>query len=88
MKSLAHSLPGMVESEVKDFADKLPAALLSYSLISYLRVAQPNTLGIGNLLGITDYIPTDGVAGDPTHPAFIAQGAKLLPAWRAFQIAG
>ena len=77
MKSLAHSLPGMVESEVKDFADKLPAALMSYSLISYLRVAQPNTLGIGNLLGITDYIPTDGVAGDPTHPAFIAKALNF-----------
>jgi hypothetical protein len=77
MKNLAGSLPGMVAAEVTDFADKLPAALLSFSLISYLRAQQPNALGIGNLIGITDYIPTDGVAGDPTHPPFIKQQLNL-----------
>jgi hypothetical protein len=77
MKSLAGSLPGMITSEVNDFADKLPAALLSYALISYLRQVQPGVLGIGNLVGITEYIPTDGVPGDPTHPPFTARNLNL-----------
>ena len=77
MKSLAASLPGLLVSEVNDFADKLPAALLSYSLISYLRRVQPGVLGIGNLIGITEYIPMDGVTGDPTHPPFTARNLNL-----------
>ena len=51
--------------------------MLSYALISYLRRVQPNALGIGNLLGITDYIPVDGVPGDPTHPPFTKRQLNL-----------
>jgi hypothetical protein len=77
MKNLASSLPGMAAAEVVDFANKLPAALLGFALISYLQQQQAGVLAIGNLLGITDYVPTDGVAGDPTHPPYIKQQLNL-----------
>jgi hypothetical protein len=73
LKNLSGSLPGMAAAEVNDFADKLPSRLLSYTLIAYLKATQPAALGIGNLLGITDYIPTEGIPGDATHPPYIVR---------------
>jgi hypothetical protein len=77
MNNLAGSLPGMVKEEVADFADKLPMKLLGYTLISYLRQVQPGALGIGNLIGVTEFIPTDGIPADPTHPPFTARNLNL-----------
>jgi hypothetical protein len=71
------SLPGMNAVEVTAFAQKLPSRLLSDSLISYLETIQPAVVGIGNLLGILDYIPNPGVPGDPTHPAYNTRQLQL-----------
>jgi hypothetical protein len=64
---------GMNQAEVDKFAQDLPGNLLSYLLISYLENLQPGVVGVGNLLGILDYMPNPGVNGDPTHPPFITR---------------
>jgi hypothetical protein len=64
---------GMNAAEVSTFAQNLASNLLSYLLISYLENLQPGVVGIGNLLGVLDYIPNPGITGDPTHPPYITR---------------
>ena len=73
LAGISGSLPGMSAAEVTSFAQDLPSRLLSYVLISYLESQQPGVVGIGNLLGILDYIPNPGIDGDPTHPSYITR---------------
>ena len=75
--NLAATLPGMNPTEVTGFAQKLPANLLSHSLISLLEDVQPAWLGLTNLLGVATCRPDDGKAGDPTHPAFVERTLQL-----------
>lgn len=75
--NISGTLPGMNATEVSAFAQKLPANLLSYTIISYLQNIQPGVVGIGNLLGILDYIPNPGVPGDPVHPPYITRQLQL-----------
>jgi hypothetical protein len=64
---------GMNQAEVDTFARDLPGNLLSYLLISYLESIQRGVVGVGNLLGVIDYLPNPGVNGDPTHPPFVTR---------------
>jgi hypothetical protein len=73
LRGLAGSLPGLVPAEVNAFADGLPSALLNYALVSLVEQQAPAVLGLANLLGIVDYIPHPGVAGDPLHPPFVTR---------------
>ena len=75
--SIAGILPGMNAAEVGNFATTLSENLLSYLLISYLRTISPGTVGVLNSLGVLQYQPNPGVAGDPTHPPFVAQKLQL-----------
>ncbi len=68
---------GMNAAEVSTFAQNLGSNLLSYLLIAYLENIQPGVVGVGNLLGILDYIPNPGVTGDPTHPPYITRQLQL-----------
>ena len=67
----------MNAAEVNTFAQNLASNLVSYMLVSYLESIQPGVVGIGNLLGIIDYIPNSGVSGDATHPPFISRHLNL-----------
>jgi hypothetical protein len=71
------TLTGMNAAEVNTFAQNLSSNLLSYLVISYLENIEPGVVGIGNLLGILDYIPNPGVQGDPVHPPFVARQLQL-----------
>jgi hypothetical protein len=75
--SLAGSLPGMNAAEVTSFAQKLPANLLSHSLISHLEEVQPGMVGIANLFGLLTYRPDFGNPDDPTHPPFVDRKLQL-----------
>jgi hypothetical protein len=77
LSAAAIDLPGMNKDEVTAFAQNLASNLLSFLLISYLEQVQPAAVGVGNLLGIIDYIPEPGVTGDPTHPPYIARTLRL-----------
>jgi hypothetical protein len=77
LKNLSGSLPGMNAAEVTTFAQNLPSRLLSYALITYLEDTQPGVVGIGNLLGVFDYIRQPGVAGDPLHPPYVERTVQL-----------
>ena len=68
---------GMNPTDVTNFAQNLPAKILSYSLISYLESTQPGAVAILNLLGVVTYAPNPGVSGDPTHPPYIARTLQL-----------
>ena len=76
MSNLSGSL-GIDPTVVKNFAQNLPANILSYALISYLESTQPGALAILNLLGVVSYAPNPGVSGDSTHPPFIARKLQL-----------
>jgi hypothetical protein len=75
--NISGSLPGMNAAEVAAFAQNLGSNLLSYVLISYLENLQSGVVGIGNILGVLDYIPNPGVPGDPTHPPYVARKLQL-----------
>jgi hypothetical protein len=77
LNSLASSLPGMNPAEVGTFATNLAKNLLSYLLISYLRTVSAGVVGVFNALGVLDYLPNPGIAGDATHPAFVAEHLQL-----------
>jgi hypothetical protein len=77
LNDAAASLPGMTPGEVEAFATSLAENLLSFLVISYLESSQPGVVGICNLLGVIDYIPMPGVAGDPTHPAYTQRTLRL-----------
>jgi hypothetical protein len=77
LDATASALPGMNPAEVAAFAQNLAENLLSFLVISYLENIQPTAVGICNLLGIIDYIPMPGVAGDQTHPAYIQRSLRL-----------
>jgi hypothetical protein len=76
IRNLSGSL-GIDAAEVTNFAQNLPANILSYVLISYLESTQPGAVAILNLLGVVSYAPNPGVAGDPTHPPYIARKLQL-----------
>ena len=57
-------------ADVNNFAQDLASRLVGYMVVSYLENVQRGVVGIANLLGIIDYIPNPGVAGDPTHPPY------------------
>jgi hypothetical protein len=77
LTSIAAILPGMNAAEVTAFAGQLAANLLGYLLISYVESVEPSVIGMANLLGIVDYIPSPGVLGDNTHPPFITKKLQL-----------
>jgi hypothetical protein len=68
-------LPGMNPADVDAFAVNFVSRLLGYLVISYLEQIAPAAVGIGNLLGILDYIPTP--ASDAAHPAFTLRQLQL-----------
>src|SRR5262249_53249050 len=70
LANISGSLPEMNAAEVNAFAQDLPSNLLSYLVISYLETIEPGVVGMGNLLGMLDYIPDPGVPGDPVHPPY------------------
>jgi hypothetical protein len=72
LNSISGSL-GINAAEVSTFAQNLASNLLSYLLISYLEKLQPGVVGIGNLLGVLDYIPNPGITGDPSHPPYVTR---------------
>ena len=72
IQGLSGSL-GIGSVELSNFVQNLPANILSYALISYLESTQPGALAVLNLLGVVSYAPNPGVAGDPTHPPYIAR---------------
>jgi Family of unknown function (DUF6603) len=65
--------PGIIGT----FAENLVTNLLGYLLISYVEGIQPGVIGVANLLGAIDYIPSPGVTGDPTHPPFTQKTLQL-----------
>ncbi len=83
LNSVAGAL-GMNAAEVQNFAQTLTSNLISYLLISYLENIQPGVVGMGNLLGILDYIPQPGVTGDPTHPPFTTRKLELASLGKLF----
>src|ERR1700733_6353320 len=68
---------GISAADVTNFAQNLPANILSYALISYLESTQPGAVAILNLLGVVSYAPNPGAAGDPTHPPYVARKLQL-----------
>jgi hypothetical protein len=76
IQGLSGSL-GIGAVELTNFVQNLPANILSYALISYLESTQPGALAVLNLLGVVSYAPNPGVAGDPTHPPYIARKLQL-----------
>lgn len=77
LSAIAGTIPGMNPAEVTSFANALPAKILGYSFISYVEKIEPGVIGTANLGGILDYVPHDGVAGDPTHPAYVERQLQL-----------
>jgi len=77
LQGLAGSLPGMNAADVNNFAQDLASKLVGYMVVSYLENVQRGVVGIANLLGIIDYIPNPGVAGDPTHPPYTLRQLQL-----------
>ena len=77
VENLAGSLPGLNPANVTNFAQTLAERLLGYMLITYLEQQLPDAVAGANLLGILDDLPNPGVAGDPTHPAFITRQLTL-----------
>ena len=77
LSNISGSLPGMNAGEVATFAQNLPSNLLSYLLISRLETVGSGVVGIGNVLGVLDYIPNPGVQGDSTHPPYISRKLRL-----------
>ncbi|HMH16006.1 MAG TPA: DUF6603 domain-containing protein [Edaphobacter sp.] len=68
---------GMNAGEVATFGSNLATSLLNYTIISYLESVQPGTVGILNILGLIDYLPSPGVANDPVHPPYIVRTLQL-----------
>ncbi|WP_429554232.1 DUF6603 domain-containing protein [Paraburkholderia sp. MM5477-R1] len=68
---------GLNTAEVQTFARDLTSNLISYLLVSYLENIQPGVVGVGNILGILDYIRQPGISGDPTHPPFTIRKLQL-----------
>ena len=75
--TIAASLPGMNAAEVGAFAATLAGNLLGYLLISYIESLESGVVGIANLLGVVDYIPSTGTPGDDTHPPYITKKLQL-----------
>ncbi len=68
---------GMNTTEVTNFAANLAENLLGYLLISYVENIEAGAVGVANLLGVIDYLPNPGVAGDPMHPPYITRRLQL-----------
>jgi hypothetical protein len=77
LSATAGMLPGMNAGEVVTFANDLPMRLLGHFVINRLEAALPSLVGLANLLGIIDYVPSLGVPRDPTHPAFVSKRLRL-----------
>jgi hypothetical protein len=75
--NISGALPGMNAAEVNTFAQNLPSNSLGYLVISYLESIEPGVVGVGNVLGILDYIPNPGVQGDPVHPPYVTRRLQL-----------
>jgi hypothetical protein len=76
IQSLSGSL-GIDSTALTNFVENLASNILSYALISYLESTQPGAVAVLNLLGLVSYAPNPGVAGDPTHPPYIARKLQL-----------
>jgi hypothetical protein len=77
LRAAAGGLPGTNAAEVASFANELPKNLLGHLVIGRLEGTLPSLVGLASLLGIIDYLPSLGVARDPTHPAFVSKRLQL-----------
>ncbi len=66
---------GLIPAEVTAFAAGLVENLLSYLIVSYVETLEPGIVGVANLLGVVDYIPTPGT--DANHPDYIIKKLNL-----------
>lgn len=77
LEAAAAGLPGMNAAEVAMFAQELPKNLLGHVVIGRLERSLPSLIGLLNLLGIIEYVPSLGVPRDPTHPPFVSKRLQL-----------
>ena len=77
LTAISGTLPGMNAAEVNGFAASLATRFLGYMLVAYLEDTQPAVVGLGNIVGVIDYLPNPGIDGDPTHPPFTLRQLDL-----------